>query len=167
MATILGIDPGSRFTGWGIVDSAGSEISLIDYGVLRIDKLTMPERLKTIFLEVSELITDYNVERFAIESSFVSKNPQTAIKLGQARGVAIAAAALHELDVSEYSPRQIKQATVSVGSATKEQVQYMVKMLLNMEELPESDSADALAVAICDINTNRYSEAIASRKAVR
>lgn len=167
MAIVLGIDPGSRFTGWGVVNADGSEINHVDHGVLRLDKLAMPQRLKSIYLTVSNLIATYQVERFAIETSFVSSNPQTAIKLGQARGAAIAAAAVHDLEVGEYSPRQIKQATVSVGGATKEQVQYMVKILLNLPEAPASDCADALAVAICDINTTRYSEALGRCKGIR
>lgn len=160
MAIVLGIDPGSRFTGWGIVEAKESAINHVDHGVIRVDKLEMPLRLKEIYLQISDLIEAYRVERLAIETSFVSSNPQTAIKLGQARGVAIAAGAVQGLAVGEYTPRQIKQATVSVGSASKEQVQYMIKLLLNLDELPPTDSADALAVAICDVNSTRYGQSI-------
>ena len=160
MATVLGIDPGSRYTGWGIVKANGNELHHIAHGVIKLGNKAMELRLREIHIGVSNLITENEVDRFAIESSFVADNPQTAIKLGQARGVAIAAAAIQDLTVAEYAPRAIKQATVGTGGATKEQVQYMVKVLLNLTEVPDADSADALAVAICDLHTNRYQSAI-------
>ncbi|MCY3858663.1 MAG: crossover junction endodeoxyribonuclease RuvC [Gammaproteobacteria bacterium] len=160
MATVLGIDPGSRFTGWGIVRASGNELHHIAHGVLKLGNKAMELRLREIHIGVSNLITENEVDRFAIESSFVSDNPQTAIKLGQARGVAIAAAAVQDLTVAEYAPREIKQATVGSGRATKEQVQYMVKVLLNLKEAPDADSADALAVAICDLHASRYQSSI-------
>ena len=156
MATVLGIDPGSRFTGWGIVRANGNELHHVAHGVIKLGNKAMELRLREIFVGVSDLIAENEIDRFAIETSFVSDNPQTAIKLGQARGVAIAAAAVKELAVSEYAPREIKQATVGTGRATKEQVQYMVKVLLNLKDAPNTDSADALAVAICDIHAKRY-----------
>lgn len=160
MATVLGIDPGSRFTGWGIVRADGSELHHVAHGVIKLGSRAMDLRLRDIFTGMSDLIANYDIDRFAIETSFVADNPQTAIKLGQARGVAIAAAAVQDLKVSEYAPREIKQATVGTGRATKEQVQYMVKVLLNLAEVPDTDSADALAVAICDIHATRYRSSI-------
>ncbi len=160
MATVLGIDPGSRYTGWGIVSADGNELHHVAHGVLKLGNKAMELRLREIYLGVSDLISENQIDRFAIETSFVSENPQTAIKLGQARGVAIAAAAVKDLSVAEYAPREIKQATVGTGRATKEQVQYMVKVLLNLREAPDTDSADALAVAICDLHAKRYRASI-------
>ncbi len=160
MATVLGIDPGSRFTGWGMVRVDGSELHHVAHGVIKLGNRAMDLRLRDIFTGMSDLIANYDIDRVAIETSFVADNPQTAIKLGQARGVAIVAAALQDLNVSEYAPREIKQATVGTGRATKEQVQYMVKVLLNLAEVPDTDSADALAVAICDIHATRYRSSI-------
>ena len=160
MATVLGIDPGSRYTGWGIVRVNGNELHHVAHGVLKLGNKAMELRLREIYMGVSDLISENEIDRFAIETSFVSDNPQTAIKLGQARGVAIAAAAVKDLTVAEYAPREIKQATVGTGRATKEQVQYMVKVLLNLREAPNTDSADALAVAICDIHAKRHQASI-------
>lgn len=160
MATVLGIDPGSRYTGWGIVRANGNELHHIAHGVIKLGDKAMELRLREIYIGVSKLISANEIHRFAIETSFVSDNPQTAIKLGQARGVAIAAAAVLDLPIAEYAPRAIKQATVGSGRATKEQVQYMVKVLLNLKETPNTDSADALAVAICDLHANRYRSSI-------
>ena len=160
MAIALGIDPGSRFTGYGIVEMRGGELRHITHGVFNLGNKAMPLRLREIYSSITELISVHKLDRFAIEESFVAKNPQTAIKLGQARGVAIAAAAMQDLPVAEYSPRQIKQATVGGASATKEQMQYMIKVLLKLTEEPPQDSADALAVAICDLNTTRYLSAV-------
>lgn len=160
MATVLGIDPGSRYTGWGIVRANGNELRHVSHGVIKLGNKAMDLRLREIYIGVSDLISQNEIDRFAIETSFVSDNPQTAIKLGQARGVAIAAAAVNELPVAEYAPREIKQATVGSGRATKEQIQYMVKVLLSLKDVPDSDSADALAVAICDLHAKRYQSSI-------
>ena len=160
MATVLGIDPGSRYTGWGIVRANGNELHHVAHGVLNLGDTAMELRLRDIYISVSDLISQNKIDRFAIETSFVSENPQTAIKLGQARGVAIAAAAVKDLSVAEYAPREVKQATVGSGRATKEQMQYMVKVLLNLSQVPDTDSADALAVAICDIHAMRYQASI-------
>lgn len=163
MTSALGIDPGSRVTGFGIVELHGNELTHVKHGTFRLGDGPMALRLRRIYEGVTKLITEFNVERFAIETSFVSKNPQTAIKLGQARGVAIAAAAMHELPVAEYSPREVKLATVGTGGAKKEQVQFMVKTLLNLPEEPTHDSADALALAICDLHASRFTSSIDSR----
>ncbi|MYD44605.1 MAG: crossover junction endodeoxyribonuclease RuvC [Gammaproteobacteria bacterium] len=159
MTIVLGIDPGSRMTGFGVVELRNKELHHITHGVLRLGNRPMPVRLRDIFTGVRELIDEHDVDRFAIETSYVGNNPQTAIKLGQARGVAIAAAAMCDLPVAEYSPREIKKTTVGTGNAAKDQVQFMVKTLLGLANEPAHDSADALAVAICDLNASRFSYA--------
>ena len=161
MTTVLGIDPGSRFTGWGIVRADGNELHHVDHGVIKLGDRPMALRLRDIYTNVSDLIDEYEIDQFAIETSFVSDNPQTAIKLGQARGVAIVAAAMHNLPVAEHSPREVKKATVGTGGAAKDQVQYMVRVLLNLSETPNADSADALAVAIYDLLKSRHQTSIA------
>lgn len=146
---ILGIDPGSRATGLGIIDASSQQARCVHYQTLRIPGKPFPERLKFIFTEVTEVVKAYAPTEVAVESVFVSRNASSALKLGQARGAAICAVAALDLPVSEYAPRQIKQAVVGTGGADKAQMQHMVKLLLSLrEELPE-DSADALGVALC------------------
>ena len=116
----------------------------------------MPEKLKRIHNSVVELITQFQPDEFAIEQVFMARNPDSALKLGQARGAAIVAAACHDLPVAEYSARSIKQAVVGTGAAEKEQVQHMVMALLNLSKRPQADAADALAVAICHANTRSF-----------
>ena len=153
---VLGIDPGSRITGYGLVTvarSQGGRLSFADAGCIRSPSGTMPERLGRIYGDVSELIRNHGPDVLAIEEVFVAHNPQSALKLGQARGVAIAAAVAAGLDVFEYPARSVKKAVVGTGRATKAQVQHMVRVLLNLRGLPAPDAADALAIAICHINT--------------
>ncbi|UJF24477.1 crossover junction endodeoxyribonuclease RuvC [Suttonella sp. R2A3] len=145
---ILGIDPGSQITGYGIVDLCGNTVRYIDSGCVRLAKEEMPVRLMMIHQAIGELVAQYQPQEFAIESIFVHKNPNSALKLGQARGVAICAAVLAELPVSEYAAKSIKQAVVGQGGADKLQVQHMVKILLNCSGAIQSDAADALAVAL-------------------
>lgn len=145
---ILGIDPGSRVTGYGIVDVSGSTISYVDSGCVRLANEDMPVRLMMIHQAIEELVRQYRPQEFAIEAIFVHKNPNSALKLGQARGVAICAAVLAQLPVSEYAAKSIKQAVVGKGGADKAQVQHMVKILLGRSGKIQSDAADALAVAL-------------------
>lgn len=145
---VLGIDPGSRTTGYGVVDINGSQITYVDSGCIRLAKEAMPIRLMMIHQGIDELVRLYHPQEFAIEEIFVHKNPNSALKLGQARGVAICAAVLAQLPVSEYAPRAIKQAVVGKGGAEKLQVQAMVKVLLNQTGKIQSDAADALAIAL-------------------
>lgn len=152
MAIILGIDPGSRKLGYGIIKSEHQKILHYDHGILSIPTVAIPERLKYIYTELSAIIKKFKPSYLAIEECFVHKNVSVALKLGQARGAAIVAAVNANLEVAEYSPRSIKQAVVGRGGADKYQVQQMVKVLLNLPEAPESDAADALAVAICFSN---------------
>lgn len=151
---ILGIDPGSRITGFGVVKRTGQKIEYIVSGCIRTGDGSLAERLDKIFISVSEIIETYKPEQFAIEQVFMGKNVDSALKLGQARGVAIVAAAHLGLPVAEYSARTIKQAVVGKGSATKEQVQQMVQYLLKLPGKPQEDAADGLAIAICHAHTS-------------
>lgn len=145
---ILGIDPGSRITGYGIVDVVGRDVTYVDSGCVRLADEAMPLRLMMIHQAIAELVRQYRPQEFAIEAIFVHKNPNSALKLGQARGVAICAAVLAQLPVSEYAAKSIKQAVVGKGGADKAQVQHMVKILLGRTGKIQSDAADALAVAL-------------------
>lgn len=152
MQRIIGIDPGSRFTGVGIIDSNGQSYKLIYHGVIKLGSRPLPERLGDIFSGVSDLIQQHQPELMAVEDVFVSKNASSALKLGQARGAAICAGITHQLSVGEYTPRAVKQAVVGKGGADKTQVQHMVRLLLNITGDLSSDAADALGVAICHAN---------------
>lgn len=149
MSIILGIDPGSRFTGYGVVVHQGTRFTYLGSGCIKLAEHDFPIRLKTIFQGVSQLISQFNPDAFAIEQVFMAHNPDSALKLGQARGAAIVAATVAELPVYEYSARQVKQAVVGQGAAEKSQVQHMVKQLLNLPSTPQADAADALAIAMC------------------
>lgn len=149
MAIILGIDPGSRATGFGVVDMRGQQVSYLTSGCIRCGDGDVPQRLRLIHDGVHQLIQQYRPDEFAIERVFMGKNADSAIKLGQARGVAIVVAALYDLAVHEYAPRAIKQAVTGAGGAEKEQVQHMVKTLLKLPGYPQADAADALAIALC------------------
>ena len=152
---ILGIDPGLRITGFGVIEKVGEKISYIASGVIKTasgkkeDREELPARLKIILDGLFEVIDTYAPEQVAIEKVFVNVNPQSTLLLGQARGAAISAAVIRNLSVAEYTALQVKQAVVGNGHAQKEQVQEMVKRLLNLPATPSPDSADALACAIC------------------
>lgn len=153
MALILGVDPGSRKTGFGIINVVGNRHDYVTSGVIRLPDLDLPERLKVIFEGLTEIIEQFCPQQLAIEQVFMAKNAGSALKLGQARGAAIVACMMQGLEAHEYSARQIKQAVVGNGAAQKEQVQHMVKMLLKLPALPQEDAADALGAAICHANT--------------
>jgi crossover junction endodeoxyribonuclease RuvC len=154
MALILGVDPGSRKTGYGIINVNGSQHDYVTSGVIRLPTdRELPERLKVIFDNLTEIIETHCPQQVAVEQVFMSNNPGSALKLGQARGAAIVACVTQNMEVAEYSARQIKQAVVGTGAATKEQVQHMVKTLLRLPAMPQEDAADALAAAICHANT--------------
>ncbi len=146
---ILGVDPGSRRTGYGIIEVQGNQVRHVASGVLRLEHLPVPERLGKIYNELTALIEQFTPRCLSIERVFVHKNPESALKLGQARGVAICAAANQGLPVHEYAPREIKLSTVGYGNASKNQVQHMTRILLCLREIPLEDAADALAVALC------------------
>ncbi len=146
---ILGIDPGSRTTGYGVIEMSGNKALHIASGALHLGAEALPQRLDEIFSAITQVAAEYQPETMAIERVFMHRNADSALKLGQARGAAICAATSSGLPVNEYSPREIKQAVVGKGSAAKEQVQHMVRALLGLRETPQSDAADALAVALC------------------
>jgi len=147
---ILGIDPGLRTTGFGVILKQGNKLSYIASGTVNTQTAAeLPERLKTIFSSVSEVIRIYQPDCAAVEKVFVNVNPQSTLLLGQARGAAISALVNANLPVSEYTALQLKQAVVGHGKAHKRQVQDMVQRLLQLPELPGPDAADALGVAIC------------------
>lgn len=155
MSIILGIDPGSRLTGYGVIKKEGRQFTYLGSGCIKTinskddETKKLSSRLQVIFSGVSELILQFQPDEFAIEQVFMAKNPDSALKLGQARGAAIVAATNANLDVSEYSARQIKQSVVGTGAADKAQVQHMVKSILRLPGTPQADAADALAVALC------------------
>lgn len=149
MIRILGIDPGSRQTGYGIIDSDGINSRYVASGCIYVKGDSLPERLGDIFGRVSEIVTEWQPVEMSIEQVFVNKNVDSALKLGQARGAAICAAVQGQLQVSEYTPKEIKNAVVGTGNAVKEQVQHMIAMLLKLENKLQADEADALAVALC------------------
>jgi crossover junction endodeoxyribonuclease RuvC len=148
-ARIIGIDPGSRITGFGIIDVRRGQAWHVHSGNIQLLGDSLTERLGEIFRRISELVAEYQPGEMAIERVFMARNPDSALKLGQARGAAICGAVHASLPVAEYSAREIKQAVVGKGGAAKEQVQHMVKVLLNLRAALRSDQADALAVALC------------------
>lgn len=146
---IIGIDPGSRQTGFGIIDTDGVNSRYVFSGCIYVKGDSLPERLGDIFSRVSEIMTEWQPVEMAIEQVFVNKNVDSALKLGQARGAAICAGVQQQLQVSEYTPKAVKSAVVGTGNATKEQVQHMMGMLLKMNKSLQADEADALGVALC------------------
>ncbi|MCF6767199.1 crossover junction endodeoxyribonuclease RuvC [Thiotrichales bacterium 19S11-10] len=150
---VLGIDPGSVVTGFGIVRIENKSCQYVTSGCIRVKKETTAERLHEIFDGICQIVEAYKPDQAAIEQIFFFQNPQSAIKLGQARGTALVALAHHQLAISEYSAKQVKQAVVGVGNAAKNQVQHMVQNFLNLSAKPQADAADALAVAICHYHT--------------
>lgn len=148
--TILGIDPGSRKTGFGLILKQSNHLSYVDSGVIDTTAANnLFERLKIIFQGVDQIICHHQPKVMIIENVFVSKNANSAMKLGQARGAAISAGVHNNLPIFEYSAKEIKQSVSGRGNAAKEQVQHMVTALLNLPGVPSSDAADALACAIC------------------
>lgn len=146
---ILGIDPGSRLTGFGVLDFAGDRPTYVASGTVRTPEGSFPDRLKRIFVSVGEIVEKYRPDIVAIESVFMARNAGSALKLGHARSAALCATFAFDVEVFEYAPREIKQAIVGNGSASKEQVQHMIVSLLQLDGAPSSDAADALAAAIC------------------
>jgi crossover junction endodeoxyribonuclease RuvC len=147
---VLGLDPGLRNTGWGIIDMDGNRLSHVADGVVRSDdRLSLAERLAQLHQGVRQVIAQYHPHAAAVEQTFVNKNPESTLKLGQARGAVLLAPALDGLPVAEYSPASVKQAVVGTGRAAKEQVGMMVRTLLPGCPVDSPDAADALAVAIC------------------
>lgn len=167
MSLILGIDPGSRKTGFGIINYVSGRSEYITSGVIRLPAGDLAPRLKIIFDSVTELVELHSPESLAIEQVFMAKSAGSALKLGQARGAAIVACVNQDMAVSEYSARQIKQSVVGTGAADKAQVQHMVKALLKLPGEPQEDAADALAAALCHAHTRQSMINMAGAKSVR
>jgi crossover junction endodeoxyribonuclease RuvC len=154
---VIGIDPGTAITGWGVVEGDGNDLEAIAYGVVTTPAGTpLPQRLQVIYRELSELVAYWQPESSAIEELFFSKNAKTALAVGHGRGAAMLALANANLPITEYKPLEVKQAITGHGGADKKQMQQMVKLLLSLDELPRpDDAADALAVAICHLHSAR------------
>ncbi|MGE7469559.1 crossover junction endodeoxyribonuclease RuvC [Bosea sp. NPDC003192] len=147
---ILGLDPGLRKTGWGLVISEGTKLSFVACGVVESDeKQPLADRLRQLHEGITEVIARHRPQEVAVEETFVNRDPQSALKLGQARGIALVVPALAGLDVAEYAANLVKKTVVGVGHADKKQVQAMIRVLLPKAETRSADAADALAVAIC------------------
>jgi len=146
---ILGIDPGSRITGFGLVNNHSNSIEYIHSGSIEVSGDSLPQRLGNIFSEIDAVIRQYQPEQMGIENVFMARNADSALKLGQARGAAICAGYQAGLEIAEYAAREVKQAIVGTGAASKEQVQHMVKRLLGIRQQLQADEADGLAIAIC------------------
>ena len=155
---ILGVDPGTAITGYGLIQSDGTDLGLIDYGaIMTPSDWSLPQRLVKIHRELQALITKHRPSDAVVEKLFFSRNVRTALSVGQARGVALLAAAQHNVAIHEYTPLEVKQAVVGYGRAEKMQIQQMVKMLLQLDSIPQpDDAADALAIAICHAHSARY-----------
>ncbi len=148
MTRIVGIDPGSRVTGYGVIECDKNHIKYVDSGSIRMPQGDLPQRLHQIFEGIGAVITQHRPTIAAVEKVFVSINPQSALKIGHARGAAICVCAAHDVQIHEYAAREIKRTVTGTGSASKEQVKYMVLMLLGLEDVKIQDEADALAAAI-------------------
>lgn len=159
---ILGIDPGIATMGFGVIEYVGNKFNVIDYGaVITTPDMNTIHRLERIYKGVDTLIKNYNVEEVAIEELFFNKNVKTAITVAQARGVAMLACGHNNASVYEYTPLQVKQGVVGYGRADKNQVQQMIKSILNLEKVPKPDDvADALAIAVCHCHSNKLEKTL-------
>lgn len=165
---VLGIDPGSNITGYGIVEQQGNRLIHVDNGcIVTGAKNPLHIRLKSIYSGLQEVIERYQPDAVSIENIFFSQNANSALKLGQARGAAIVSSVNSGKEVFEYTPMQVKQAVVGYGRASKEQVQKMTKVLLNLPEVAQADAADALAVAICHINSAKIITAVRNKNEIK
>lgn len=157
MVVVLGIDPGTATTGYGLVREEGDALQAVAFGVIRTEPdVPLAQRLASLYTQLSALVHTHQPDAAAVEELFFSRNVRTAMAVGQARGVALLALAHAHIPVDEYTPRQVKQAVAGYGNAAKDQVQEMVRLLLNLPEVPQpDDAADALAIAICHLHTMR------------
>lgn len=149
MTIILGIDPGSIATGYGLIETNGNHHRCLDYGVIRVVKTSLGQQLYEIYSDLNKILAQKLPHEVAIEEVFVKTNVNSALKLGQARGAIITAIASHNLPIYEYSTRQVKKSITGYGGAEKHQMQHMVKILLNLTKVPPQDAADALSLALC------------------
>lgn len=157
MVLVLGLDPGTAITGYGLVQEEGDALRAVAFGVIRTEPdVPLPQRLASLYAQLSELVHTYQPDAAAVEELFFSRNVRTAMAVGQARGVVLLALAQANIPLDEYTPRQVKQAVAGYGSAAKDQVQEMVRLLLNLPDVPQpDDAADALAIAICHLHAMR------------
>ena len=161
---ILGIDPGSRRTGYGLIITKNTLVEVVAHGEIQTDTMTTPHaRLQKIDVELRKIIAQYQPQEAAIEQVFTFHNHQSALKLGQARGVALVAVAAFTIPVSEYSARQVKKAIVGYGAASKAQIQQMVTVLLKLKKTPSADAADALAIALCHASYRHFTLSLHSQ----
>lgn len=167
MTVILGIDPGSRITGYGLIEEKNNRLCYLDSGCIRTVDRSFSARLLLIYDGICRLMDDYCPDEVAIERVFVHHNPDSALKLGHARGVALVAAASHRVEVAEYSAREVKQSVVGYGAAAKEQVSHMVVQLLALSSQPQNDAADALAIAICHGHMRKGLPSVAKQRYFR
>jgi crossover junction endodeoxyribonuclease RuvC len=160
---ILGIDPGTQVMGWGVVETDGSDVSLVAYGAIKVpDKLEPAQKLNLLYTELQKIIRKYAPDNVAVEQPFVARNVHSAFVVGRAQAVALLAAANKDIPAFEYTPAQVKQQVANYGASSKEQIQEMVKILLNLTEVPQpNDAADALAIALCHAQEARVNELIA------
>ncbi|MDN5848777.1 MAG: crossover junction endodeoxyribonuclease RuvC [Nitrococcus sp.] len=163
---ILGIDPGLRITGFGVITVDGASLGYIASGIIRVPEGSLPERLLVLFQQITTIVAQHEPAVAAVEQVFVHRNAGTALKLGHARGAAICACASGGLTVAEYTPRAIKLAVVGTGRADKDQVQYMVRSLLGLGGELRADAADALAAAVCHAHGQRFVRALAHEKRI-
>ena len=163
---ILGIDPGSRLTGFGVVDFEGDTALYVASGTVKSVDGAFADRLRQIFESVGNIVDQYRPDTVVVESVFMHKNAGSALKLGHARSAAICATFQHGAEIYEYAPREIKQAVVGTGAATKEQVQHMIVSILELDGVPAPDAADALAVAICHGHQRRIHAQLGTGKAI-
>lgn len=152
---VIGIDPGTAITGWGVVEGSGNQLQMVAGGVITTPAgMPLPQRLQIIYRELTTLIAEWQPETAAIEELFFSKNAKTALAVGHGRGAAMLALANADLPIFEYKPLEVKQAITGHGGADKQQMQHMVKLLLELDDIPRpDDAADALAVAICHLHS--------------
>lgn len=163
---VLGVDPGTAITGYGLVSQDGADLALVDYGTINTSQhVPHPQRLQTIHRDLGEIISRHRPSAVAVEKLFFSKNVRTALSVGQARGVVLLAVADAGVPLYEYTPLEVKQSVVGYGRATKDQVQQLVKLLLLLDFVPEpDDAADAIAVAICHIHSARLKAMLAEQE---
>ena len=148
---ILGVDPGTNITGYGLIEYTNNKFNIVSHGVIKLSlKKSISEKIEIIYKELDKLLKTYKPDEFAIETAFYGKNVQSAMKIGYARGVSLLAAIHNKIPASEYSPREVKKAVVGKGAASKEQVNYMVQAILNVKKIKfKPDESDALAIALC------------------
>jgi crossover junction endodeoxyribonuclease RuvC len=165
---VLGIDPGTAITGWGLVRRDGEALTLVEYGTVSTSPdMALPQRLQTIYRELGEILVRHQPHVVAVERLFFNKNARSAMAVGQARGVVLLAVADAGLALHEYTPLEVKSSVCGYGRASKEQIQKLVQLLLGLDFVPQpDDAADALAVAICHIHSSRLEALVAEQDAV-